>query len=126
MSVFAIALFRPDPVIDDVFLNLTIDSPYYLSENHEVNEKISTQGVMGKMLSCLKGYRGGSFRKPKYEAGKNSHKWIKVRVDKYLFWMRISASEVYSFSVSEIDNTNNVKSRSELYSVNCSLTLLNS
>lgn len=124
--VFTVALLKPDPLINEAFIKLNETTGYDLNKNQGVEYKLPHQGTLGKMFLCLKEYRSGSFRKPKYETGKSTHKWIKIKASNYLIWMRVSAHEVYSFSVAEIDEKNRELSRSELYAVNCDLGLLNS
>jgi len=126
LTGIAIALFKPDPIIDLVFKDLSSTSPYKLHRFYKVNYKYSREGSLGKMFGCLSEYRGSSTRKPKSRDDVAIGKWLEVKSMKYIIRMKVSSGEAFKFSVTEVDKHNKVMNESDSYAVNCDLALLNS
>lgn len=122
----SIALFRPDPIIDQVFNELTIESEYELHRFSSVKYKFDQQGNLGEMYLCLSKYRGSSKRKPKSPNDVALGKFVEIKSKNYVFRLEISAGEAYKMEITELDEQEEVINSSNSYAVNCELALLNS
>ncbi|GAB2928833.1 hypothetical protein GCM10027181_29660 [Rheinheimera gaetbuli] len=119
-------MFRPDPIIENVFQELTPDSHYTVLEQYHVKHEFEQRGNLGAMYSCLREYKWSSKRKPKSPNDVAIGKWLKLKLLNYVLRMKISEGEAYMIEFTEVDNKGNEVESSNSYSVNCDLSLLNS
>lgn len=126
LTGMAVALFRPDPIIDRVFEELSRESEYSVHKLYFVQRKFDQQGRLGEMYHCLREYKGHSKRKPKFSEDVAVGKWVELKSLHYVIRMEVSAGEAYIIEITEVDSQGEEINSSNSYAVNCDLVLLNS